>query len=143
VNGSVTQRLVMQRNFIIVTLMQFILEQRTAANLITYVGPEGIRVGHQPIARSVILSAAELISDWSVSTIQALDLESLEPALALAPEILILGTGDQLRFPASALYVELAARGIGLEVMDTAAACRTYNVLVNDYRPVVAALILP
>lgn len=123
--------------------MQFMLDQRAAANLITYVGPEGIRVGHQAIARSVILSAADLISDWSVSTIHALDLDSLEPALALGPEILILGTGDRIRFPASGLYAELAARGIGLEVMDTAAACRTYNVLVTDFRPVVAALILP
>jgi uncharacterized protein len=78
-----------------------------------------------------------------VHTVEGLDRDALVPALAMSPEILILGTGERLQFPASALYAELAGRGIGLEVMDTAAACRTYNVLVNEDRPVVAALILP
>jgi len=123
--------------------MRFTLDQDPTANLITHVGPEGIRVRQQPIARSVILSAAELITDWPIQTVEALDLAALAPALALNPEILLLGTGARIRFPASLLYAQLAGRGIGLEVMDTAAACRTYNVLVNDRRPVVAALILP
>lgn len=123
--------------------MRFTLDRHSTANLITHVGIEGIRIGQTRIMQSVIVSATDLIADWPVRRLRGLDLESLAPALALAPEILILGTGDRIRFPAAALYAQLAARGIGLEVMDTAAACRTYNVLVNDQRPVVAALILP
>jgi uncharacterized protein len=123
--------------------MRFTLDRHPTANLVTYIGPDGIRVREQRITSSVILSATELIADWPVNTIQALDEAALAPALALDPEILILGTGERILFPASVLYADLAGRGIGLEVMDTAAACRTYNILVNDERPVVAALILP
>lgn len=123
--------------------MQFHLDQHATANLITHVGPDGIRVGQHLITRSAIVSATALIPDWPVTTIQALDWEALAPALSLAPEILILGTGARAVFPAPGLYAELASRGIGLEAMDTAAACRTYNVLVHEDRPVVAALILP
>jgi len=122
--------------------MRFTLDRHPSANLITHIGPEGIRVGALTVRTSFIVSAAELVSDWPVRTVEALDTETLAPALGMRPEILILGTGERIQFPASALYAELAGRGIGLEVMDTAAACRTYNVLVNEDRPVVAALIL-
>jgi uncharacterized protein len=123
--------------------MQFHLDQHPTANLITHVGPDGIQVGQHRITRSAIVSATALIPDWPVNAIQALDWEALGPALRLDPEILILGTGARTVFPDPGLYAELASHGIGLEAMDTAAACRTYNVLVHEDRPVVAALILP
>lgn len=122
--------------------MRFTLDRHPGANLITHIGPEGIRIGELMVRTSVIVSAAELVADWPVHTVEALDLATLAPALGMRPEILILGTGARIQFPASALYAELASRGVGLEVMDTAAACRTYNVLVNEDRPVVAALML-
>jgi uncharacterized protein len=123
--------------------MRFTLDQHPTANLVTYVGPDGIRVGEHYITGSVILSAAELIGHWPVHDVAALDEAALAPALALGPEILILGTGERILFPDASLFAALARQGIGLEVMNTAAACRTYNVLVNEDRPVVAALILP
>lgn len=123
--------------------MRFTLDRHPTANLVTYVGPDGIRVGEHYLTRSVILSAAELVGHWPVHDVQALDETALAPALALRPEILILGTGAHILFPDASLFAALAHRGIGLEVMNTAAACRTYNVLVNEDRPVVAALILP
>jgi uncharacterized protein len=123
--------------------MRFTLDTHSTANLVTGTGPEGIRIGNEWLARSFIVSAADLVRDWPVIDVQALSIEALDPALRLAPDVLVLGTGDRIRFPASSLYAQLAAHGIGLEVMDTAAACRTYNVLVNEDRPVVAALILP
>lgn len=123
--------------------MRFTLDQPPAANLVTHIGRHEIRVGEQRITRSVILSASKLIREWPVRGIQELDEDALLPALALDPEILILGTGGRISFPAAALYAQLGGRGIGLEVMDTSAACRTYNVLVTESRPVVAALILP
>jgi uncharacterized protein len=123
--------------------MRFTLDNHPGANLVSRVGPEGIQVGDQVITQSVIISAGQLISPWPVADVGALDLAALAPALELAPEILVLGTGARIRFPAAALYAALARSGIGLEVMDTPAACRTYNVLATEERPVVAALILP
>ena len=122
--------------------MRLTLDTPAGINLVTHLGPDGVRVGKRMLARSFIVSAADLHEDWGVTEPGAVSLASLAPALALAPEILVLGTGDRIRFPASQLFAALAERGIGLEVMDTAAACRTYNVLVGEQRPVVAALIL-
>lgn len=123
--------------------MRFTLEMPPGTHLVTGVGPHGVRVGDQWHVRSLVVSAAELVTDWPVASAARLDLEQLAPVLQLAPEILLLGTGSRIHFPDGALFAALAARNIGLEVMDTTAACRTYNVLVNEGRPVVAALILP
>ncbi len=122
--------------------MRFTLDQHPHANVVTHVGPDGIRVGELLLVRSVILSATEMVMDWAVKETDTLDFAALAPALAMKPGILVLGTGGRIRFPPSVLYAELAEQGIGLEVMDTAAACRTYNVLVSEDRPVVAALVL-
>ena len=62
--------------------------------------------------------------------------------LELSPEVVLLGTGDCQRMPPAELYAAFAARGIGLEVMDNRAACRTYNVLLGEYREVAVALML-
>jgi uncharacterized protein len=123
--------------------MRFTLDRHPTANLVTSVAAGEIRVGDVVITRSVILSAGEIIYDWPVTATSGVDLESLQPALALSPEVILLGTGARIEFPDAGLIAELATRGIGLEVMDTPAACRTFNVLVNEDRPVAAALILP
>lgn len=123
--------------------MRLTLDTPAGINLVTHLGPDGIRVGERTLARSFVVSAAELHTEWAVSHPAEVSLESLAPALALGPEILVLGTGERIAFPNSPVFAALAERGIGLEVMDTAAACRTYNVLVGEDRPVVAALILP
>ena len=67
-------------------------------------------------------------------------MQELGPAIALRPEIILLGTGDRHIFPESPLISDLASKSIGLEIMTTPAACRTYNVLVHENRQVVAAL---
>jgi uncharacterized protein len=123
--------------------MRFTLDRHPTANLVTDIRPGEIRVGDVAITRSVVLSAATIIYDWPVSATREVDVESLAPALGLSPEILVLGSGQRLEFPAPELFAQLAELGIGLEVMDTGAACRTYNLLVTEERPVVAALILP
>ncbi len=122
--------------------MRFTLDRHPTANLVTSVSPGRIRVGETSITSNVILSAQRIIPDWPVRSSEELDLASLAPALELGPSILVVGTGARLVFPRGGLVAELAARGIGLEVMDTAAACRTYNILVNEERPVVAALMV-
>ncbi|NHA15272.1 Mth938-like domain-containing protein [Thioalkalivibrio sp. XN279] len=123
--------------------MRLTLDSRPGANLVTRIGPAGIQVGEDVLDASFIISPGELLRRWAVSDAATLDLAALAPALALEPEILVLGTGARIQFPARALFAELAAKGIGLEVMDTAAACRTYNVLAGEERAVVAAIILP
>jgi uncharacterized protein len=80
---------------------------------------------------------------WAVDSPAALSVEDLERAVELRPEILLIGTGPRLVMPANNLMQRLGTQGIGVEIMDTPAACRTYNVLVHEQRRVVAALFAP
>jgi uncharacterized protein len=101
-----------------------------------------IVVGATPYERSVVVPWVGAVRDWPVPSPEALEPAHLEALIELRPELVILGTGRQLRFPPAALLRPLIERRIGFECMDTAAACRTYNVLVTERRSVVAALIL-
>lgn len=123
--------------------MRFTLDRHPTANVITSVYPESVRIGEREFSSSLIVSAAALLPDWPVHHARDISVETLAAAIELGPEIMLLGTGARICFPPVTLFAALAARGIGLEVMDTAAACRTYNILVNEDRPVVAALVLP
>ena len=91
---------------------------------------------------SVIISASQLIENWAPQTITELSAETLNAALQLKPDILLLGTGSKLVFPPIEIYGHLINQGIGIEVMDTSAACRTYNALSAENRNVAAALII-
>jgi uncharacterized protein len=104
--------------------------------------PGELRVGDAVIRSSCLLRADRLITQWRPQTLSEITVEDLQPILALEPEIVVLGSGSKQRFPATHLLSELLARGIGCEVMDTGAACRTYNVLAGEHRRVVAALLL-
>lgn len=81
------------------------------------------------------------VQAWLAENIETLDLAQLEPALAGRPEVLLLGCGSMRIQPPQRLIADLGARGIGLEVMDSGAACRTYNILACENRSVVAALL--
>jgi uncharacterized protein len=120
--------------------VKFTLESDANVNLITAYGAGEIRVRERILRGNLIITPAEIIEDWPVASIDTLDMTALEPALALAPDLIILGTGQQLRFPPRGLRGQMQARSIGFEVMDTPAACRTYNVLVLEGRKVVASL---
>lgn len=112
---------------------------RTAAGKDDNSGP----VGMETIAGSFILSPRHLIRDWAPATVEDLLSEHLEALLALQPELILLGTGPRLQFPDSGLLAAIHQQQIGVEVMDTAAACRTYNILMTEGRFVVAGLINP
>ena len=86
--------------------------------------------------------AKEVRSDWSVEDFDALGAEHFDYFLLLKPDVLLLGTGTKQRFPSPHLYRSLTEAGVGVECMDTAAACRTYNILVVEDRKVVAAILL-
>lgn len=99
-----------------------------------------IRVGEHWVAGNVIVASDRVIADWTASPAAGIALADLAPAIALAPQIILLGTGPDMLLPDLNLMSALAERAIGLEIMSTPAACRTYNVLVQEERRVVAAL---
>jgi len=94
------------------------------------------------LTHSFIISPQRLVEDWLPENLQELTSAHLQQVADLTPELVILGTGRTLQFPTPALTESLLMKGIGVEIMDTAAACRTYNVLMHEGRHVVAALIL-
>jgi len=104
--------------------------------------PGEIRVGETLYRTNVVLAARTLIEGWRPSQAEDLQPADLDPILALQPEVILIGTGMRQQFPDRAALAALYAARIGFEVMDTRAACRTYNVLVAEGREVVAALIL-
>jgi uncharacterized protein len=112
------------------------------AFLVRSYAPGEVRVGDAVLHRSCLISAERLIDDWRPQTLDELSEADLAAVFALQPEIVVLGTGTRQRFPDTRLLAAILARGIGCEVMDTGAACRTYNVLVSESRRAVAALFL-
>jgi len=87
-----------------------------------------------------VLVTQESIQPWNVGSYASLAGEHLAALLAFQPEIVILGTGSTLRFPDPAVTRPLAAARVGLEIMDTPAACRTFNILIGEGRRVIAAV---
>jgi uncharacterized protein len=114
-----------------------------ASHLIRAWEPGRLRIGDRWIAGHVIVAGERVVEGWAVASPAALTLADLAPALELEPTILLLGTGTDRLLPDVELMAELGARGIGLEIMTTAAACRTFNVLLQEERRVVAALFNP
>ncbi|AJP48931.1 hypothetical protein PG1C_11835 [Rugosibacter aromaticivorans] len=102
----------------------------------------GITVGGRRLSRSFILTPQRLIEDWPPVSLDTLCEADLEVLVTLNSPIVLLGTGLRQRFPAPALLRPLSARRIGVEIMDSFAACRTYNILMAEGREVAAALIL-
>ncbi len=102
----------------------------------------------QTASGSLIISAKQLIEGWPPSTVEDLCAEHIAAIVALEPELILLGTGAALQFPQRELLMQLRSqrvsdRQVGVEIMDTAAACRTYNILMAEGRHVVAGLINP
>jgi len=110
-------------------------------NTITAYGDDYVRVNNQRYESSLIVMA-ESISAWSAASFSELKEEHFEKLKELSPEIVLLGTGPTQRFPHPRLTAALAKAGIGVEVMDLKAACRTYNILAAEERKVAAALLL-
>lgn len=97
----------------------------------------------ETINGSFILSPRNLINHWPVDRIEDLRQEHLNAILELKPELVILGTGSRIIFPEAEILMPIHEQQIGVEVMDTAAACRTYNILMAEGRFVVAGFINP
>lgn len=127
--------------------MKLHLTQSNGSNLITAYGDDYIDINHKRHHNSLILMAEQLISDWKtapqkVATINHLTEQVFEQVIALKPEVVLLGTGKTHQFLHPKNYASLTQQGITLECMTTAAACRTYNILMSEGRNVAAMLII-
>ncbi len=112
------------------------------AQSITGYGPGWVAVNGEKRTTSVLLSAAGAREAWGVNRFDDLTAAHFAQLVALDPELVIFGSGDRIQFPKPQWLEALFARRIGLETMDTQAACRTYNFLAGEGRRVVAALLL-
>jgi len=121
--------------------MKLHLDAPAGTNMIKGYAPGQLRVGNATLTSSALVAATTLLP-WRPASVADLTSADLEPLYTLAPEVVLLGTGARQQFPDAALLATLHARRIGVEIMDTPAACRTYNVLVAEGRSVVAALIV-
>ncbi len=104
--------------------------------------PADPETGLSPLTSSFIITRGQLITDWPVSRFEDLNAAAMKSVCQLGPELIILGTGSKLQFPATEITLPAREAGIGLEIMDTPAACRTFNVLSAEGRHVAAALIM-
>ena len=101
-----------------------------------------VTIGSQSYQHSLILTPKRVIPDWQPRQVTDITEQDFDNILTLQADIILLGTGTRLCFPSARLRAYVLATGTGLEVMDTAAACRTYNILLSESRRVVAALLL-
>ena len=113
----------------------------TSLNTVTGYGPGFIEVNKSRHRGHLLLIPDAPAQHWQTSGFEALRPEDFDALLALRPEIVLLGTGQRQRFPHPRLTANLARAGVGVEVMDTAAACRTYNILMSEGRRVLAAFL--
>jgi uncharacterized protein len=122
--------------------MKLHLDAPAGRNLISGYGEHYVTVNGVRHERNLVVTPGEIVTDWLQGGFRALTAEHFASLLAFKPEIVLLGTGASIRFPAPGITSALAEAHVGCEVMDTGAACRTYDVLVAEGRRVVAALIV-
>ena len=111
-------------------------------NFIRSVARDAVIVVDRALSASFVVSPGALVETWGVRGVEDIDDAAIETILALAPEVVILGTGARLVFPPQRVLAAFLTRRIGIEPMDNAAAARTFNVLADEGRKVVAAFIL-
>ena len=122
--------------------MKFQADLPSQPNVVSAVHADRIGVGATIWRENLLLPWQGLVQSWAPGGFESLRVEDFERIAALGPELVLLGTGTRQRFPKPALLRPLIERRIGIETMNTAAACRTYNVLLSEDRAVVAALLL-
>jgi uncharacterized protein len=113
-----------------------------ATEALDAIGPDSTRLRQEVLTRSAIITPTQLIRDWMPQSFAELGPAHMDLVVELAPEIVLLGSGARLLWPDAAVVAPLADTGIGYEIMNTAAACRTYNILMGDGRRVAAALLM-
>jgi uncharacterized protein len=117
-------------------------DPHSGANTITGYGDGYVEINKTPYSHAVLLSSDGQIQEWSIQSFDELSAADFSQMTALKPELIIIGTGKRQRFPKPELLKTLIEAKIGFEIMDSQAACRTYNILVGEGRQVLLALIV-
>ncbi len=118
------------------------LAKASEGNLIRSCSADGIGIGDNVHTESLIVTES-VVTAWPVVSIDTATDDDFAELLKLEPELILVGTGSEQKFPDPAKYAALLRQGIGIEFMSSAAACRTYNIVVMEGRRVLAALIKP
>ena len=114
----------------------------TTGHVVTAFGPGWVRIDATEHRENLVLTPEAIVTGWAPAGFTSLTEADFARLVEGKPDVVLLGTGARLQFPHPKLTRALVDAGIGLEVMDTAAACRTYNILASEGRRVTAALIL-
>ena len=109
---------------------------------ITGYGPGWVGINTEKVVDSVVVGSRGERLEWNCNRFEDLTPEHFAKLAAMAPELVIFGSGNRIRFPQPVWLKPLMAQRIGMETMDTQAACRTYNILAQEGRHVVVALLL-
>jgi len=121
--------------------MRFTQDSSAGINIIRAYGSGELRVNENIYRGAVILSASMAIAEPNIQNLDDLVSIDVSRVLALEPEVVLLGTGARQIFPVASFGAQFLRAGIGFEVMDTGAACRTFNVMVSERRRVAALLL--
>ena len=109
---------------------------------ITGYDEDSVRVNNKPFSNGFILTPNHFIHDWQPQQYTDLNSTDLDILFDLKPSVILLGTGSKQIFPPKDIYLAFVKSGIGFEIMDTQAACRTFNILMTEDRDVAAAMFL-
>ena len=123
-------------------ILKLHLSKPVEKNIFSGYGPGYVVVNNKRYENNMITMPDKIIEDWHASTVEKLTEGHFELLIPYEPEIILLGTGATLRFPSPLVTKNLLESKIGIEVMDTNAACRTYNILMAEGRNVAAALLI-
>lgn len=118
------------------------LSEHEGLNIFSGYGEGYVAINQVRYEHNLIVLPDHIIENWQVESIEQLEVSHFGCLRSLQPEIILLGTGTTLRFPDPQLMRDMIVSGIGIEVMDTQATCRTYNILSAEGRRVAAALII-
>ena len=141
VHGDSSHRPRSERRLRTLSIMKFQADKSDAQNITGY-GPGWIAVDRQNHETSLLVGSQGLLQVWNCTRFEDLTAEHFEELAKLDAEVIIFGSGSKNRFPPVAWLKPLMVKRMGLETMDTASACRTYNVLAGEGRNVIAALLL-
>ena len=122
--------------------MKFAQDSQEDGYVITAYDDNSVSINGKKFSQSLVVASTQLHENWDIADIELLNSSHIELVLSFQPELIIIGTGSSLVFPAVEIYSGIIEHGIGVDFMDTGAACRTYNILMSEGRDVVAGLIL-
>jgi uncharacterized protein len=134
--------LIRASNYFILRCMPLAEDIVTSRHRITAYSASTVTVNDSIYRQSLVMTASTMHCPWPVTSLQQLNPENLAPILESRPTVVLLGTGIRQLFPEPQIYALFGQQGIGLEVMDNGALCRTFNILVAEDRDVTAAIIL-